>query len=69
MLNQFFNFRMMDLDDGLLRQLMDFEQSLLTAGELIQARALRTKFLERWQAKQRACNPQAALPTLSTSIK
>jgi len=53
-----------DLTQGLLATLMEFEVGLLKDGDLMLAKALRSKILEKHETKRRHDNPPQELPGL-----
>lgn len=57
--------RVSDLDDSLLLKLMNFVQQLISSGEITLAKALRVKFLERYDAKQMSLKYTNVVASLS----
>lgn len=53
-----------ELDEELLRQVIDFESQLVSSGDLVLAKALRKKFLEKCNAHRLRTTPP--VPTLSS---
>ena len=59
-----------ELDEPLLRQIIDFQSQLVSSGDLVLAKALRKKFLEKCTARRLRSNiAPAALSTLSVTTR
>ncbi|CAH1132187.1 unnamed protein product [Ceutorhynchus assimilis] len=59
----------LDLDEKLTTKLMNFVQHLISCGELILAKALRVKLLERHKAKQKAIRYTHIISSLTLSAR
>ncbi|XP_060526195.1 guanine nucleotide-releasing factor 2 isoform X2 [Cylas formicarius] len=59
----------LDLDDPLQHKLMNFVQQLISCGELVLAKALRVKHLERHAAKERSLRYTNVVSSLSLSAR
>jgi len=59
-----------ELDEPLLRQIIDFQSQLVSSGDLVLAKALRKKFLEKCAARRLRSNvAPAALTSLGVSTR
>ena len=53
-----------EMDEQLMRRIIDFQSELVSSGDLVLAKALRRKFLEK--CKARCLRPWTALPVLTS---
>jgi hypothetical protein len=64
-----FPFRITDLTSDLVKKLMKFAQQLVSRGDLVHAKTLRSKILERYNARKNFFNPPSTLPSLGVSLR